>query len=204
MHSRVTFLLVAAALSAGIFLVSQAIDPTAAGPFTREAFAAPGDFQKGRQWNVKGDGFRRNGDWVKAKRCYEEALKSFQAGNAQRFIPPVQAMIDLCDLMPTLNLSRMTDGAYQGVQRGYVDDVTVEVTVKGGRITAFRVVSQRESRALKSLETVTQQITARKTPSVDAFSGATITSYAVMGATAQALKQAQPAPKNDAGKTAPK
>lgn len=200
MRSRVMFLALAAGLAVAIFLVSEAVQPGHAGPFTREAAAAPNNVQNARKLLQQGDGFRARKDWDKAKRCYDAALKLFQSSNAQKFIMVTQAIIEVCDEMPALSLTKMKDGTYQGSSMGYVTDITVEVTVKSGKISSFRIVSHKENRALKSLETVPQQIVSRKTPSVDAYSGATITSYAVMNATMKALKQAQPPPKDDAKK----
>lgn len=198
MSSRAAFLLVGAVLSAAVFLASQAFQTGPTGVFMREAYAAPSDVQNGRKLLSTGDSFRGRKDWEKARNAYVEALKSFQAGNAQKLIVATNAIIALCNTMPDLNLTKMKDGSYQGSETGYVAEVSVEVTVKGGKISAMRIVSTRENRALKSLQTVPQQIVSRKTPSVDAFSGATITSYAVMNATAKALKQAQPPAKEDA------
>jgi len=198
MNSRAAFLGAAAGLSAAVFIASQMVPSGPARLFTGEAYGAPNDVQRGRQFLTTGDRLRGRKDWEKARKAYEEALKAFQAGNAQKFIMAANQMISLCDTMPTLNLAKMKDGSYQGTERGYVDDITVEITVKGGKISAMKIVSQRENRALRSLETVPQQIVSRKTPSVDAYSGATITSYAVMSASAKALQQAQPPPKADA------
>ncbi len=202
MGSRAAFLLIAAVLSVAVFLASQALQSGPTGVFSRDAYGAPTDVQNGRRLLSTGDAFRGRKDWVKAKSAYTEALKAFQAGNAQKFIVATNAVISLCDSMPALNLTKMKDGAYQGSETGYVAEITVEVTVKSGKISTMRIVSTRENRALKSLQTVPQQIVSRKTPSVDAFSGATITSYAVMNATANALKQAQPPAKADAKTTA--
>ncbi len=198
MSSRAAFLLVAAGLSAAVFFASQAMTPGSSGLFMREAYGAPNDVQNGRKFLDQGDSFRLRKDWARARKCYDEALKAFQSGNAQRFITCTQAIIALCDAMPTLNLTKMKDGAYQGSERGYVDNVNVEVTVKGGKISSFKILSHRENRALKSLQTVPQQIVSRKTPSVDAYTNATITSYAVMSATLKAVQQAQPEQKADA------
>ncbi len=200
MRSRTAFLLAALGLSVAIFVLSQFIS---SGTFLRKAAAAPNpDFQRAQKLLQQAGALRANHDWDKAKKCYEDALKGFQAAGTQRFVVAAQAMVDLCDAMPTLNLAKMKDGTYQGSQMGYVADVTVEVTVKGGKIAGMKIVSTKESRALKSLETVPQEIVTRKTPSVDAFTGATITSCAVMGATVKALQQAQPDEKPRASKPA--
>ena len=161
----------------------------------REASAAPNDFQQGRQMLKAGDSFRGRKDWAKAKKGYEEALRLFQASNNGRFQAAAQQMIDLCEAMPALTLTKMKDGKHEGSDRGYVANVTVEITVKGGKISQLRLADTRENRPGKSQEEVPKQIVSRKTPSVDATSGATITSYALMSAALKAVQQAQPEPK---------
>ncbi len=198
MRSKTAFVLVATAISAAVFLAWQCVAPTSPGVFTRDAFGAPSDGQRAKQLMQAGDGFRARRDWAKAKKCYEEAQKTYQSANAGRFVTAARQMADICDAMPALSLTKMKDGKYQGSDRGYVADVSVEVTVKGGRISTFRIVSTSENRPGKSQENVPQQIVVRKTPSVDVTTGATITSCALMSATLKAVQQAQPEPKGGA------
>ncbi|HOX05047.1 MAG TPA: FMN-binding protein [Planctomycetota bacterium] len=84
------------------------------------------------------------------------------------------------------------DGIYNGASRGYVDDVNVQVTVAGGKITEVKIAGHRENRALTSLTDVPPKIVQKQSTQVDATSRATITSKAVMRAAETALCSAAP------------
>jgi uncharacterized protein with FMN-binding domain len=158
----------------------------------QEVYPAPvNDFQRGRALIKEGDAKRLQKDFAGARKCYEEAQAIFQSNNNRLFANASQEMIDLCAAMP-LNMSRLKNGTYEGTERGYVADVTVSVELKGGRIRQFQIVSQRENRPLKALQVVPRLIVDRQTPSVDAVTGATITSCAVMSATLKAIQKALP------------
>jgi len=86
------------------------------------------------------------------------------------------------------------DGSYGGASRGYVDDVGVQVAVSGGRISSVRVTSTRENRTLTSLADVPPQIVQKQRTQVDATTGATITSRAIMRAAQSALDSSVPVP----------
>ncbi len=84
------------------------------------------------------------------------------------------------------------DGTYRGTAEGYVTDVAVEVLVEEGRIGAVSVVSHSESRTLGAEESIPAAIVSGQDPAeVDAVSGATITSQAIVEAVQQALEQAR-------------
>jgi uncharacterized protein with FMN-binding domain len=87
---------------------------------------------------------------------------------------------------------KLADGAYTGASRGHNGDVTVEVTVKDGRIAAVAVKDFRENRPLTALQDVPARIVEKQKTDVDAVTGATISSKAVMRAAATALAKARP------------
>jgi len=89
-------------------------------------------------------------------------------------------------------LKIIPDGTYDGASRGCVDDVGVRVTVKGGKITAVRVTGAKESRPQTSLTDLPSLIVQKQTTSVDAITGATMTSLAIMRASQTALDSAAP------------
>jgi uncharacterized protein with FMN-binding domain len=84
------------------------------------------------------------------------------------------------------------DGSYSGASRGYVDDVSIRVTVAGGKITDVKIAGHRENRALTSLTDVPPKIVQKQSTQVDATSRATITSKAIMRAAETALCSAAP------------
>jgi uncharacterized protein with FMN-binding domain len=84
----------------------------------------------------------------------------------------------------------LRDGRWQGTASGYVDDITVEVVVEAGAITDVEIISQRESAPGSSFKDIPARIVAeQRTDGVDAVSGATITSKAILDAAADALQK---------------
>ena len=67
----------------------------------------------------------------------------------------------------------------------------MKAAVRDGRITSVQVVSENESRALDSLTVIPARIVERQALDVDAVTGATATSDAVMDAVKNALLQAK-------------
>ncbi|HUW58250.1 MAG TPA: FMN-binding protein, partial [Planctomycetota bacterium] len=61
---------------------------------------------------------------------------------------------------------------------------------EGGRIREFRILQHKETRE-KGLEIVPRLIVKKQSPSVDAVSRATVTSYGLMTATLRALQKAE-------------
>ena len=82
------------------------------------------------------------------------------------------------------------DGTYRGESDGYEDKIIVDVTVKNDKIVSVKVVSQAESRAKDSMKVIPERILQAQKPKVDAVTGATISSKAIMKAVEKALKQA--------------
>jgi uncharacterized protein with FMN-binding domain len=91
---------------------------------------------------------------------------------------------------PTLNLADVADGTYEGTAAGRNDDITVAVTVAGGKITSIEVVSHAETPSyFDRTGSVIDQIIEEQTVQVDAASGATLTSDGIMNAVLNALTQ---------------
>ena len=89
---------------------------------------------------------------------------------------------------PSVDLSRVPDGVHRGSAVGYRGPVDVEVTVREGRIEAVRVVRHKEDRFLTALIDVPQHILEKQgVDRIDAVTGATISSEAVLNASAAAL-----------------
>jgi uncharacterized protein with FMN-binding domain len=93
---------------------------------------------------------------------------------------------------PASGPRNVPDGTYSGASRGYVDDISVRVTVGGGRITAVNIAGNRENRALTSLRDVPPQIVQKQTTQVDATTRATVSSKAIMRAAQNALYSSAP------------
>jgi uncharacterized protein with FMN-binding domain len=190
----ITALLFIGCLSVAVYAASQSMGMSGASAFAQEVlYAAPpqNDFQKARALLKAGDSKRLNRDYAGAKKLYEGALSGFQAARNNRFATAAQQMLDVCEAMP-IAMSKLKNGTYEGTDKGFSSDITISVDVKSGRIKTLRIVSQKESRPLKSLEIVPRAVVSRQSPSVDTVTGATITSYTVMSATVKALQKAAP------------
>lgn len=83
------------------------------------------------------------------------------------------------------------DGVYQGAAAGYIGEVIVEVKVSGGHIESVRVIKHAETAPGDSLLVIPQKIIAAQgIKGVDAVTGATFSSKAILEATARALEKA--------------
>ncbi|MEZ5944291.1 MAG: FMN-binding protein [Planctomycetaceae bacterium] len=82
----------------------------------------------------------------------------------------------------------VADGTYVASSLGYEDQVEVNVVVAAGVITDVKVTRHREKQFYSSITDTPRTIIARQTlMGIDTTSGATITSEAIINATAQAL-----------------
>jgi len=86
---------------------------------------------------------------------------------------------------------RAADGVHHGRSTGYAGPVEVDVTVRDGRLESVRVTRHQEKQFYSALTDTPQQIVQKQSvQGVDAVSGATITSEAIINATAKALAAA--------------
>lgn len=83
-------------------------------------------------------------------------------------------------------------GTYEGSAKGFGGDVTVSITVDEMTITDVQIAGDHETENLGSfaVEMLDDDILAAQTNKVDALTGATVTSNAILKATAQALTAA--------------
>ena len=88
-----------------------------------------------------------------------------------------------------LSPKNVKDGVYKASSLGYEDQVQVEVTISAGRIESVQVTQHREKQFYSSITDTPRNIVARQSIVVDTTSGATITSDAIINATAKALAQ---------------
>ncbi len=88
--------------------------------------------------------------------------------------------------------SRYTAGTYSATEQGFGGDVTVTITVDSDQITDVSIQGDQETPAVggAALDTLAQEILDSQSAEIDAVSGATITSTAVINAAQAALDQA--------------
>ena len=84
--------------------------------------------------------------------------------------------------------ARVADGTYEAESLGYEANVRVAVTVKDKKIEQVKITQHREKQFYSSLtDTPTKIIAKQGVKGVDATAAATITSEAIINATAKAL-----------------
>lgn len=90
----------------------------------------------------------------------------------------------------------LKDGIYSATEQGFGGDVTVEITVKDGKLSDVKVTGSDETEGQGGLEaindgTYAKRLLEKASPEIDGIAGATITTNAVKDAMAEALKKAQ-------------
>jgi uncharacterized protein with FMN-binding domain len=103
-----------------------------------------------------------------------------------------------CAAMATLMAScakpaaQWKDGAYAGTAEGVHGEIDLTVTVEKGKIAKIEVTKQNEAAGVSdaAFERVPREIIEKQTTKVDAVSGASLSSKAIMAATEDALSKA--------------
>ena len=139
-----------------------------------------------------GDACRTAGKLGDAVDYYEYVLTLPASGRmAKRILhnqQRAQANIEGIKLYDSLDLNRVPDGTYCGRELGYAGDLCIEVTVAKGRIESVRVTKHEEKQFYSAVEDIPARIVETQgLTGIDAISGATITSDAIINATAKAL-----------------
>jgi len=102
------------------------------------------------------------------------------------------ASIEAIRLFDSLDLTKIADGTYKADSVGYVGPVEVTIRVKSHKIDAVDITSHHEKQFYSSLVDVPKQIIAKQTvKGIDTTTGATVTSEAIINASAKALAGAQ-------------
>ena len=98
--------------------------------------------------------------------------------------------IELSSQGPTPEFRGLKPGIYSAKCRGYVGDIEVKVTVDRAGKPTIAIAKQREDRPFSSLTVVPRRINRKRSLKVDAVTGATITSQAVITAAEEAIRKA--------------
>ncbi len=88
--------------------------------------------------------------------------------------------------------SAYQDGTYTGTAQGFGGDITVEVTIREGKLSRIRIVSAsgESSSYLNRAEAVISRVLGNGSPNVDTVSGATYSSNGILNAVKRALSKA--------------
>jgi uncharacterized protein with FMN-binding domain len=96
--------------------------------------------------------------------------------------------IDAINLFDKADVRKVADGTYKASSTGYTGALEVEVRVSGGKIEGLRVTKHSEKQFYAALTDTPNQILSKQSvKGIDATSRATITSQAIVNATAKAL-----------------
>jgi uncharacterized protein with FMN-binding domain len=136
-----------------------------------------------------GDICRGMGRIQEALGYYRQALSAAQGGrDFKQSKERAQASLDALQFVELLDVKRVPDGVYRDSSVGYSGQVEVEVRVAGGRIAGVKVLRHTEKQYYSSItETCREIVLKQGAKGVDATSGATITSEAILNATLKAL-----------------
>jgi uncharacterized protein with FMN-binding domain len=94
----------------------------------------------------------------------------------------------------TVNKEEFKDGKYTGTAKGHVGIIKVGVIISGGKIKTVKILKNKENRPKTSLKALPKEIIKMNgTKGVDAVTGATDTSKAVIKAVNVALLKAKKA-----------
>ena len=142
-----------------------------------------------------GDALRVAGRHQEALAMYEKVLTvpatGKQQGRIERSHRRAQANIEGIKVFELLDLTCVPDGTYHSSSLGYEAQVSIEVVVRRGRIGDVRVTEHHEKQYYSSITDTCQKIIAKQSVTgIDTTSSATITSEAIINATAKALAEA--------------
>jgi uncharacterized protein with FMN-binding domain len=159
------------------------VDLFARGPGAADAFL------------MAGDACRLAGRYTQAVQYYERTIAAPDDERNKRSKDRARASLEAIRLFDTLDVSKVADGTYAASSLGYEAQVAVEVTVRGGRIENVKVTEHREKQFYAALTDTPRRIIAKQSvKGVDATSRATITSEAIINASAKALRDGMKEP----------
>jgi uncharacterized protein with FMN-binding domain len=140
---------------------------------------------------LAGDACRQAGRYDEAIKYYQKVIDSPEARNkdyGDRYRGRAADSMEAIRLFDQADVNKVADGTYRGASVGYNGDIDVEVVVADGRIEFVKVVRHQEKQFYAALSDTTMQIVDKQSVrNIDGTSGATITSQAIVNATAKAL-----------------
>jgi uncharacterized protein with FMN-binding domain len=138
---------------------------------------------------MAGDACRLAGKYTEAIAYYNKVIKIAAGGrDVKQSVERAKASIEAVTVYDKLDLKKIPDGKYSSSSYGYSGQVTVEVSVASSKIAEVKVTKHAEKQYYGSLTDTPAQIIAKQTvKGIDTFASATITSEAIINATAKAL-----------------
>ncbi len=142
-------------------------------------------------WILAGDACRKAGDYTRAMKYYQVAVDTPTQGDqdrANRHKNRAAPSLTAVRLIDRAVPGKVPDGTYSENSLGFSGPVHVEVKVAGGRIESVKVTKHVEKQYYSSIVDTTRQILEKQSvQGIDGTSSATLTSEAILNATAKAL-----------------
>jgi len=143
----------------------------------------------------RGDLYADMGDLRRAREHYQKAIDLYPTAKPpygehllHRRAAKVRSKVDVL-AMRTLAAGKLRDGTYRGVSLGYAEDLTVSLTVKGGKIADI-ALEHTEKIDLGATRILPKRIIERQSLQVDGITGATVTCNAIVEGALVALRKA--------------
>ncbi len=146
------------------------------------------------------DAYLQVGDAYRIAGRYQDALQSYRKvlaievpaknppGRLMRSRNRADANVSAIKSFELFDLSRVADGTYPASSQGFEGQVEVAVVVLSGKITEVKVTKHREKQFYSALSDTPRKIIAKQNvKGIDATSNATLTSEAIINATAKAI-----------------
>ena len=142
-----------------------------------------------------GDACRLHGKYDQAVTYYQKVLPLTASGREGMrlgiYKTRARAAIEVVKQFEALDVKRVSDGVHKGTAMSYAGPLDVAVTVRGGKILSVKVTRHRDKQYLSAItETPARIVATQGVKGVDAVTGATVTSNAIITATARALAAA--------------
>jgi uncharacterized protein with FMN-binding domain len=142
-----------------------------------------------------GDACRVAGRYQQALAYYQKVLgvdaSGPQGGRVKRFHDRANANIAAIKYFELFDPSKAADGTHKASSQGYEGPIEVAVSVIGGQIDDVRITSHKEKQFYSAISDTPQKIIKKQSvKGIDTTSNATITSEAIVNATAKAIGQA--------------
>jgi len=141
------------------------------------------------------DACRLHGKYQRADAYYQKVLAvplpPKNDGGVKRNQARARASLEAMKLFDQCDPKKVPDGIYTATCPAYAGPLSVAVAVKGGRIESVKVTRHEEKQYYAALTVTPQQIVEKQTvKGIDAVTGATMTSEAIINATAKAIAAA--------------
>jgi len=149
--------------------------------------------QNNEAWLNCGDALRTAGKMDQAIQYYQKVIDQNRARNQEylnRYKGRAANSIESIRSLEQANVRNVADGTYNAAALGYNGSLEVAVTVVDAKITKVEVTKHQEKQFYAALDDTPKQILDEQSIlNIDATSGATITSQAIVNATTKALAQ---------------